>query len=151
MATALSARGITPEGFLVQEMVPAGVEMIVGVVHDPQFGPVIACGAGGVLVELLRDVSVRLTPLNAEDAEEMVQSLKTYPLLTGFRGQPAHDAAALQDALLRVSALVEDLPQIVELDCNPIMVLRRGAAVIDARVRVAPYEPPPLAAARGET
>jgi len=104
MATALSAHGITPEGFLVQEMVPAGVEMIVGVVHDPQFGPVIACGAGGVLVELLR-----------------------------------------------IGSLVEDLPQIVELDCNPIMVLQRGAAVIDARVRVAPYEPPPLAAARGET
>ncbi len=151
MAASLAARGVRPEGFLVQEMVPAGVEMIVGVVHDPQFGPVIACGAGGVLVELLRDVSVRLTPLNAEDAAEMVQSLKTFPLLAGFRGQPAHDAAALQEALLRVSALVEDLPQIVELDCNPIMVLQRGAAVIDARVRVAPYEPPPLAAARGET
>jgi len=78
----------------------------------------------------------------------MIRSLKTYPLLTGFRGQPAYDAAALQDALLRTSAMVEDLPQVEELDCNPIMVLQQGAVVIDARVRVAPYEPPPLAAAR---
>jgi len=148
MAGSLAARGVAPAGFLVQQMVPQGVEMLVGVLHDPQFGPVIACGAGGVLVELLRDVSVRLTPLNADDAAEMIRSLKTYPLLAGFRGQPAYDAAALQDALLRVSALVEDLPQVVELDCNPIMVLEQGAAVIDARVRVAPYEPPPLAAAR---
>ena len=148
MAASLATRGITPEGFLVQQMAPQGVEMLVGVVHDPQFGPVIACGAGGVLVELLRDVSVRLTPLNAEDAGEMIRSLKTYPLLTGFRGQPAYDAAALQDALLRTSAMVEDLPQVEELDCNPIMVLQQGAVVIDARVRVAPYEPPPLAAAR---
>jgi len=148
MAASLATRGITPEGFLVQQMAPQGVEMLVGVVHDPQFGPVIACGAGGVLVELLRDVSVRLTPLNAEEAGEMIRSLKTYPLLTGFRGQPAYDAAALQDALLRTSAMVEDLPQVEELDCNPIMVLQQGAVVIDARVRVAPYEPPPLAAAR---
>ena len=148
MAGSLAARGVAPAGFLVQQMVPQGVEMLVWVLHDPQFGPVIACGAGGVLVELLRDVSVRLTPLNADDAAEMIRSLKTYPLLAGFRGQPAYDAAALQDALLRVSALVEDLPQVVELDCNPIMVLEQGAAVIDARVRVAPYEPAPLAAAR---
>src|SRR3990170_2575985 len=148
MAGSLAARGVAPAGFLVQQMVPQGVEMLVGVLHDPQFGPVIACGAGGVLVELLRDVSVRLTPLNAADAAEMIRSLKTYPLLAGFRGQPAYDAAALQDALLRVSALVEDLPQVVELDCNPIMVLEQGAAVIDARVRVATYEPAPLAAAR---
>ncbi len=148
MAGRLAAEGVAPAGFLVQQMVPPGVEMLVGVVHDPQFGPVIACGAGGILVELLRDVSVRLTPLNAEDAAEMIRSLKTYPLLTGFRGQPAHDAAALQDALLRVSALVEDLPQVVELDCNPIMVLEQGVVVIDARVRVAPSEPVPLAAAR---
>jgi len=149
MAQALAARGVTPTGYLIQEMVPPGVEMLVGVVHDPAFGPVIACGAGGVLVELLRDISVRLTPLNAADAGEMVRGLKTYPLLAGFRGQPTRDAGALVDALLRVSALVEDLPQVMELDCNPIMVLEQGAVIIDARVRVAPYEPPPLLAARG--
>jgi acyl-CoA synthetase (NDP forming) len=118
--------------------------MIVGVVHDPQFGPVVACGAGGVLVELLRDVSVRLTPLSRLDAEEMVRELKTYPLLTGYRGAPVCDVAALVDAILRVGAMVEDLPHIVELDLNPIVVHPDGATVVDARVRVAPPRPSPL-------
>jgi acyl-CoA synthetase (NDP forming) len=149
MGALLTSKGHPPEGFVVQQMVPKGVEMIVGVVHDPQFGPVVACGAGGVLVELLRDVSVRLTPLTREDAGEMIRSLKTYPLLTGFRGAPASDVGALEDALLRVSALADDLAQIAELDCNPILVHPRGAAVVDARIRVAPSEPPsPLGARR---
>src|SRR5204863_2398008 len=103
-------------------MAASGVEMLVGVVHDPQFGPVVACGAGGVQVELLRDVSVRLTPLAREDAAEMIRSLKTFPLLNGFRGTPVRDVAALEDGLLRVSAMVEDLPQIAELDSNPFVV-----------------------------
>ncbi len=148
MGALLTTKGHPPEGFVVQQMVPKGVEMIVGVVHDPQFGPVVACGAGGVLVELLRDVSVRLTPLTREDAGEMIRSLKTYPLLTGFRGAPACDVGALEDALLRVSALVDDLAQIAELDCNPILVHETGAAVVDARIRVAPSEPPPPLGAR---
>ncbi|MBI4587833.1 MAG: acetate--CoA ligase family protein, partial [Candidatus Rokubacteria bacterium] len=148
MATRLRSQGYPPTAFLVQRMVPKGVEMLVGVVHDPQFGPVVACGAGGVLVELLRDLSVRLTPLTREDAGEMIRSLKTYPLLTGFRGGPVCDAGALEEALLRVSALVDDLPQIAELDCNPVLVHETGAAVVDARVRVAPFEPPPPLGAR---
>ena len=148
MADALASQGHHPTGFLVQSMAAPGVEMIVGVVHDPQFGPVVACGAGGTLVELLRDVSVRLAPLTEQDAAEMVRSLKTYPLLTGFRGQPAADVAALQDVLLRVSAMVEDLPQIAELDCNPVIVQPAGAAIVDARVRVAAFEPPALLARR---
>ena len=148
MGARLRSAGYSPTGFVIQRMVPEGVEMIVGVVHDRQFGPVIACGAGGVLVELLRDVSVRLTPLTQDDASEMIRSLKTYPLLTGFRGGPARDVRALEDALLRVSALVEDFPQIAELDCNPIIVHREGAAIVDARVRVAPAEPPPPLGAR---
>jgi acetate---CoA ligase (ADP-forming) len=114
------------------------------VVHDPQFGPVVACGAGGVLVELLKDVSVRLTPLSRLDAEEMVRELKTYPLLTGYRGSPACDVNALVDAILRVGAMVEDLPHIVELDLNPIIAHPGGANVVDARVRVAPPRPSPL-------
>ena len=148
MTAQLSARGQTPTGFLIQRMAESGVEMIVGVVHDPQFGPVVACGAGGVQVELLRDVSVRLTPLAKEDASEMIRSLKTYPLLTGFRGAPMCDVAALEDGLLRVSAMVEDIPQIAELDCNPLVVLQRGAVILDARVRVAAVEGPPLFGAR---
>lgn len=126
----------------------ATLEMLVGVVHDPQFGPVVACGAGGVLVELLRDVSVRLTPLSQEDVSEMVRSLKTFPLLNGFRGAPVCDVAALEDGLLRVSALVEDIPQIAELDCNPYVVHEHGAVILDARVRVAAADPRPLLGTR---
>lgn len=95
--------------------------MIVDVVHDPQFGPIVACGAGGTQVELLRDVSIRLTPLAQEDASEMIHELKTYPLLTGFRGASVCDVAALRDGLLRLSAMVEDIPQIAELDFNPFV------------------------------
>ncbi len=148
MSEQLKRQGQPPTGFVVQSMAQSGVEMLVGVVHDPQFGPVVACGAGGVQVELLRDVSVRLTPLSKEDASEMVSSLKTYPLLTGFRGSPVCDVAALEEALLRVSAMVEDTPQIAELDCNPLVVLERGAVILDARVRVADVEPRPLLGVR---
>ena len=123
--------------------------MIVGVVHDPQFGPIVACGAGGVQVELLRDVSVRLTPLSTEDAAEMIRSLKTYPLLNGFRGAPPCDVTALEEGLLRVSAMVEDIPQIAELDCNPFVVQEHGAVILDARVRLAAVEPRPLLGVRG--
>jgi len=137
----LNALGHSPTGFVVQRMAEAGVEMIVGMVHDPQFGPVLACGAGGVQVELLRDVSIRLTPLTKEDASEMIRELKTYPLLTGFRGAPVCDVTALQDGLLRLSAMVEDLPQIAELDFNPFVVHERGASILDARIRVSTVEP----------
>ena len=148
MAAGLKTSGNSPTGFLVQRMAAKGVEMLVGVVHDPQFGPVVACGAGGVQVELLRDVSVRLTPLSREDAAEMIRSLKTYPLLDGFRGGPVCDVAALEEGLLRVSAMVEDIPQIAELDCNPFVVLEHGAVILDARVRVTAVEPRPLLGVR---
>jgi acetate---CoA ligase (ADP-forming) len=141
IASRLSINEERPVRFLIQKMISGGVEMLIGVVHDKQFGPIVACGAGGVMVELLRDVSVRLTPLTAEDAFEMIRSLKTYPLLTGFRGLPPCDVDALKDGLLRVSAMLEDLPQIAELDCNPFVVQQRGAVILDARIRVAAIEP----------
>ena len=144
----LSSRGHTPSGFLVQRMAQRGVEMLVGVVHDPQFGPVVACGAGGVQVELLRDVAVRITPLSNEDAAEMIRDLKTYPLLTGFRGSAPTDVAALEEGLLRVSAMVEDIPQIAELDCNPFVVHESGATILDARIRVTTVAPRPLVGVR---
>jgi acetyl coenzyme A synthetase (ADP forming)-like protein len=144
----LGAHGHSPSGFVVQKMAKRGVEMLVGVVHDPQFGPVVACGAGGVQVELLKDVSVRLSPLSNEDAAEMMRELKTYPLLTGFRGSAPADIRALEDVLLRVSAMVEDLPQIAELDCNPLMVHESGATILDARIRVTAVEPRPLVGVR---
>ncbi|HEU4767678.1 MAG TPA: GNAT family N-acetyltransferase [Pyrinomonadaceae bacterium] len=144
----LIAQGHLPSGFVVQQMAGRGVEMLVGVVHDPQFGPVVACGAGGVQVELLRDVSVKLTPLSNEDASEMIRELRTYPLLTGFRGSAPADVAALEEGVLRVSALVEDIPQIAELDCNPLVVHEKGATILDARVRVREVAPRPLPGVR---
>jgi len=148
MHEVLSSRGHSPSGFVVQRMAQRGLEMLVGMVHDPQFGPVVACGAGGVQVELLRDVSVRITPLSKEDASDMIRELKTYPLLTGFRGSAATDVAALEEGLLRVSAMVEDIPQIAELDCNPFVVHQTGATILDARIRVATVAPPPLVGVR---
>ncbi|HSO52929.1 MAG TPA: acetate--CoA ligase family protein, partial [Actinomycetes bacterium] len=148
MAAAVAAAGYGVNGFLVQRMVGDGVELLVGVVHDPTFGPVIACGAGGTAVELLKDVAVRITPLTDRDAAEMVRSLATYPLLDGYRGAPRADVAALEELLLRVSALVEAHPEIAELDCNPVKVLPDGAVVVDARVRVEAASPPPPLAAR---
>jgi acyl-CoA synthetase (NDP forming) len=127
------------EGFLVQEMAPPdGTEMFVGMTHDPTFGPLLACGAGGTLVELLRDISLRITPLTDLDASEMLRSLKTWPLFGGYRGSPPLDAAALQELILRVSAMVEDLPHIAELDLNPVLVYEsgKGCSVVDARVRL---------------
>lgn len=148
MSRKLKSLGQSPTGFVVQRMASPGVEMLIGVVHDPQFGPVVACGAGGIQVELLRDVSIRLTPLAREDAAEMIHELKTYPLLTGFRGAPVCDVAALEEGLLRLSAMVEDLPQIAELDLNPFVVHERGASILDARIKVSAVEPRPLPGVR---
>ncbi len=138
MRAAVMAAGHEPPAYLVQRMAPAGVEMLVGVAHDPQFGPVLACGAGGTAVELVHDVAVRITPLAAGDAHDMVRSLATFPLLDGYRGAPKADVAALEDLLVRISALVEAHPQIAELECNPVVVTPSGAAVVDVRARVHP-------------
>jgi acetyl coenzyme A synthetase (ADP forming)-like protein len=151
MARRIAEHGETLEGFLVQELVPNGVEMLVGMTADPEFGPIVACGAGGVTVELIRDVSVRVAPVTDLEAADMVRSLATFPLLDGFRGASRKDVAALEDVVLRVSALAVDQPAVVEMDCNPVMVLDRGAAVVDARVRVAPPAPHAPFAGRADT
>jgi len=132
------------EGLLVQPMAGAGVELIVGVVSDRSFGPVVACGAGGTTAELLRDVAVRITPLSDLDAREMIHSLKLFPLLDGYRGAERCNVGAVEDVLLRVGALVEAHPEIVELDLNPVVASPEGATILDARVRieVAPPTPP---------
>jgi acetate---CoA ligase (ADP-forming) len=144
MRDAVVAAGHPPPSYLVQRMAPAGAEMLVGVVHDPQFGPVLACGAGGTAVELVHDVAVRITPLAEGDARAMVRSLRTFPLLDGYRGAPRADVAALEDLLERISALVEAHPQIAELECNPVVVTATGVTVVDLRVRVqhVPRRPP---------
>jgi acetyl coenzyme A synthetase (ADP forming)-like protein len=149
MEEQLAADGHAPTGFVVQRMIPDGVEMIVGLVQDPSFGPVLACGAGGVTAELVRDVSVRLTPLSEQDPAEMVRELRSYPLLCGYRGAPTCSQASLEDVLRRLGALAEDLPQVVEMDCNPVKVGVFDAIIVDARIRVAPVEAPrPLGARR---
>jgi acyl-CoA synthetase (NDP forming) len=149
MAMRLRGLGAAPTGYVVQKMAAPGLEMLVGVVNEPRFGPVLACGAGGVLVELMGDVSVRVTPVTVEDAVEMLRSLKTYPLLTGYRGQRPADVDALIDVIVRTSIMADDLPAIAEMDCNPILVHERGATIVDARIRVAVTEPPlPLGARR---
>jgi len=133
------------EGFQVQAMAPRGVELIVGVVQDRAFGPVLACGAGGTSTELLGDVAVRLTPLSDLDAAEMLRSLRLFPLLDGYRGAERCDIAALERLLLRVSALVEAHPEIVEMDLNPVVAMSDGVLAIDARIRI---EAPPPAVVR---
>ena len=141
MAARIAAQGTTVEKFFIQQMIPSGgVEMLVGVVHDKLFGPVVACGAGGTAVEVLKDVKVRITPLTDRDAHEMVTSLRTFPLLDGFRGAPKCDVAGLEDLLLRVAAMVEQHPEISEMDCNPVIVRPEGAVIVDARIRIEPVQ-----------
>jgi acetyl coenzyme A synthetase (ADP forming)-like protein len=131
---------------VVQEMIPGGVELLVGAVVDPVFGPLVACGSGGVLVDLLGDTTFRIHPLTDVEAVEMIGSLKCAPLLRGYRGQAPCDEAAAVDALLRVSTLLELCPEIQELDMNPLKVLPQGVRAVDVRVRVG--APPVRAATR---
>jgi len=139
---AVQRAGHTLDGLIVQPMVPEGVELIVGVVNDPSFGQVLACGAGGTTAELIKDVAVRITPVTDIDVHEMVRSLQTFPLLDGYRGAPRCDVGAVEEVLLRVSAMVESHPEIAELDLNPLVASPAGAVIVDARVRV---ETAPLA------
>jgi acetate---CoA ligase (ADP-forming) len=136
MAEVIRAHGIEPAGFVVQRMVTDGVEMFVGMTHDPVFGPVLAVGAGGTAVELTKDIAVRITPITDLDANEMVRELATFPLLDGYRGAPKTDIGAIEHVLLGLSALVEDHPAILEMDLNPVMALVDGAVVVDAPVHV---------------
>ena len=147
LRSALEAEGREVEGFLVQAMAPEGVEMLVGVVADPRFGPVVACGAGGTAVELLGDIQVRLAPVAAIEAQQMVRGLRTFPLLDGFRGAPPANLAALEDVVVRVGALAAAHPEIAELDLNPVIASPTGAVIVDARVRVErPASRPPYPA-----
>jgi acyl-CoA synthetase (NDP forming) len=123
-------------------MAPPGVELLVGVVHDHSFGPVVACGAGGTTAELIKDVSIRITPLTDVDAHEMLRSLKTFPLLDGYRGAPRCDLGAVEEVLLRVGLMVDSHAEIVELDCNPLIAGPDGAVIVDARVRLETVAPP---------
>jgi len=139
---ALAGRfGARLSAVLVQPMIGSGTEVIIGVVQEPVFGPLVVFGLGGVATDVLGDRSARLTPLTDTDAAALVRSIRAAPLLLGYRGTPAADLAALQDILLRVSRLADDLPQVAELDLNPVIARPDGAHVVDTRVRVLPAEP----------
>ncbi len=121
-------------GVSVQGMARPGVEVIIGMFKDAQFGPVIMFGLGGVLVEILKDVSFRIVPLTRRDAREMIREIKGYPLLEGYRGQEPVDVANLEEMILKVSNFVEQNPAVKELDLNPIFAYGDGAIAVDARV-----------------
>jgi acetyltransferase len=122
------------DGVLVNKMAPPGQEVIIGMNRDPQFGPIILFGLGGVLVEIFRDVALRHPPLTREDAFEMIQDIKGYPVLAGYRGQPPVDMNALADCLVAVAQLAEENPKIVEIDLNPVFSYPQSALVADARI-----------------
>jgi acetyl-CoA synthetase (ADP-forming) len=121
-------------GILVQEMAPSSTEVIIGAVKDPQFGQTIMFGLGGIFVELLKDVTFRVAPIDEQEAAEMVVGVKAFPLLNGYRGAKPADVKAIVNLLLCVSKLVMDHPEIKELDLNPILVYPQGAKTVDARI-----------------
>jgi acetyl coenzyme A synthetase (ADP forming)-like protein len=139
---ALAQAGLARESFLVQAMAEDGVELLIGIAADPAFGQVLAVGAGGTRAELHPDVAVRICPVSAGEAAEMIRSLATFPLLTGFRGAPAADLPALEEMLLRVSAMVDAHREIAELDLNPVIAGPAGATAVDARIRLRPAPAP---------
>jgi len=122
------------QGVSVQKMARPGVEVIIGMSQDAQFGPVLMFGLGGVLVEILKDVSFRIVPLAKRDAREMIREIKGYPLLEGYRGQEPVDVSNLEELILKVSDFVEQHPEVKELDLNPVFAYSDGAVAVDARV-----------------
>lgn len=122
------------DGVSIQTMARKGIEVIIGMSQDAQFGPVLMFGLGGVLVEVLKDVSFRIVPLQTRDAAEMIREIQGLPLLQGYRGSEPADLATLESLLLKVSAFVENTPAVKELDLNPIFAYRDGAVAVDARV-----------------
>ena len=133
-AVAQGQPAATLDGVSVQAMAQPGIEVIIGLTTDPQFGPLVMFGLGGVYVEVLKDVSFRLAPLSQNDAQNMIREIRSLPLLVGFRGQPAVDLVALEQVLLQVSALAEAHPEIKELDLNPVFAYPQGCLAVDARV-----------------
>jgi len=126
------------QGVSVQPMARPATEVIIGMSKDPQFGPVLMFGLGGILVEILKDISFRIVPLTGRDANEMIREIKGYPVLEGYRGQEPANIAVLEQLLLKVSEFVESKPEIKELDINPIFAYRDSALAIDARVILEP-------------
>jgi acyl-CoA synthetase (NDP forming) len=122
------------EGVTVQSMAKPGIEVIMGMVKDPSFGPVLMFGLGGVFVEVLKDVAFRIVPIEKSDAADMINEIKGKKLLEGYRGQEPADVACLQQMLLKLSDFVNTTPEIEEIDMNPVFSYKDGAVVVDARI-----------------
>ena len=125
-------------GVSVQKMAKQGIEVIIGMTKDAQFGPVIMFGLGGILVEVLKDVSFRIVPMTKRDASEMIGEIKGFPILKGYRGQDPADVPYLEDLIVKVSDFVDKNPEIKELDLNPIFAYKDGATAVDARIILEP-------------
>ena len=121
-------------GVLVSPMAVEGVEIIIGTKYDDQFGPVIMYGLGGIMVEILKDVSFRVLPITSTDARKMIAETKSYPILNGARGNPLLDQKSIRKLLLLCSEIIEAYPDIEEMDLNPVIVYERGLGIVDARV-----------------
>ncbi len=122
------------EGIAVQGMAKIGTEIIMGMIKDPSFGPVVMFGLGGVLVEILKDVSFRIVPIEKNDAVEMTNEIQGKKMLEGYRGQDPADLPCLQEMLVKLSDFVDKTPEIEEIDMNPVFAYKQGAAVVDARI-----------------
>jgi len=121
-------------GVIVYSMVPQGTEIIIGMMKDPHFGPVAMFGLGGIFVEVLKDISFRIIPLEEKDAREMITEIKGYDILKGARGEPPRDIQAIKEVLMKVSKLTTENPEINEIDLNPIFVFEKGLQIVDARM-----------------
>jgi len=128
------------EGVVIQPMIAGGVETMIGITDDPLFGPLVAFGLGGIHVEVLGDVHFRIAPLTDRDADALLHGVRGFKLLQGYRGHPPADLDSLRELLLRVSRLAEEVPEIAELDLNPVIALSpgNGCRIVDARIRVSP-------------
>ncbi|MDO8750263.1 MAG: acetate--CoA ligase family protein [Dehalococcoidia bacterium] len=122
------------EGITVQPMAAPGIEVIVGGLTDPQFGPVLMVGLGGIMVEVFKDVTFRIVPINRRDASQMVRQLKGYPVLAGTRGRPPADVSRLEETLMTLSGFMEEHPEVAEFDLNPLFVYSQGLLAVDARI-----------------
>lgn len=122
------------DGVSIQKMAVPGLELVIGMTRDPQFGPMLMFGLGGTSVEILKDVAFRITPLTRQDAKEMIRQIKGYRLLEGYRGQPPVDIEYLEDMLIKLSAFIEENPEIKEMDINPLFAYKNGAVAVDARI-----------------
>ena len=127
-------KGARISGVIIYAMVPKGTEIIIGMMKDPHFGQVIMFGLGGIFVEILKDISFRVLPIEERDAEEMITEIKGYEILKGVRGNPSRDIQAIEEVLMKVSKLTMENPEINEIDLNPIFVFEKGLQIVDARM-----------------